>query len=171
MQRYKKSWFLAKNGYLGGKIFFLMLKEQIYQACLDHVAHNIETLQASIRAAQETSQAETKSSAGDKYETTRAMMQIDIETHTKRLNEAQNLQTTLLQIAWQDVHEWVKVGSLVTTNQGVFFIAIGIGQVRIEGQAYFVVSPTSPIGACLLKKKVHDTFTFLQKKYEVLAIA
>lgn len=148
-----------------------MLKEQIYQACLDHVAHNIETLQASIRAAQETSQAETKSSAGDKYETTRAMMQIDIETHTKRLNEAQNLQTTLLQIAWQDVHEWVKVGSLVTTNQGVFFMAIGIGQVRIEGQAYFVVSPTSPIGTCLLKKKVHDTFTFLQKKYEVLAIA
>jgi hypothetical protein len=156
--------------YLGRKIF-LMLKEQIYQACLDRVAHNIETLQASICAAQETSSAETKSSAGDKYETTRAMMQIEIESYTKRLVEAQKLQMTLLQIPWQDVYEWVKVGSLVTTNQGVFFIAIGIGQLSIEGRVYFVVSPASPIGACLLKKKVHDTFTFLQKKYEILAIA
>lgn len=148
----------------------MTLKEQIYQNCLAYIADKIQSTQQSILSAQETSHAETKSSAGDKYETTRAMMQIDIETHTKRLAEAQDLQQTLLQINWQASHEKVGLGSLVYTNQGAFFIAIGIGQLKITDQTYFVISPTAPIANSLMRKKVGDSFVFNQKSYQILDI-
>jgi hypothetical protein len=146
------------------------IKHRLLEACLAYVQHKIQTFQASLQAAQETSQSETKSSAGDKYETTRAMMQIDIENYTKSLAEAQNLQQTLTQIIFQPVYETVAVGSLVQTNYGTFFIAIGVGQLKLEDQTYFVVSASSPIGALLLKKKVGEQFTFNQKNYQVLEI-
>ncbi len=146
-------------------------KQSIYDACLAYVVGKVQTAQESIAAAQETSHAETKSSAGDKYETTRAMMQIDIETHTRRLAEAQNLQKTLQQINLQATYAQVGFGSLVHTSQGFFFVAIGIGQLAVGDGLCFVVSPISPIGAVLMHKKVGECFAFNQKKYEILAIS
>lgn len=146
------------------------LKATIYKHCLDFVAQKILACQECIQAAQETSKGETKSSAGDKYETTRAMMQIEIENNTKRLVEAQELQKILLQITWQERYEMVGMGSLVKTNHGIFFIAIGIGQLKIDTLPYFIVSPASPIGGALMKKKVSESFTFLSKNYEILEI-
>ncbi len=149
----------------------MSLKEIIYQKCLDFVTSTVLTAQESIRAARETSHAETKSSAGDKYETTRAMMQIEIENNSKRLAEARTLQNTLLQITFLEKYELVTIGSLVQTNQGLFFIAIGIGQVRIDLDTYFVISPTAPIGELLMRKKVGDAFFFNKKNYLVLEIS
>ncbi len=146
------------------------LKNQIYQRCLLQIEQNIQMQQNSIDNAQETSQSDTKSSAGDKYETTRAMMQIEIENNTKRLQEAQQQQKILSQINWQETFINVNLGSLVMTNQGTFFVAVGIGQLKLDEQKYFVISPQSPIGALLMHKKVGDAFVFMQKNYEVLEI-
>lgn len=148
----------------------MTLKEHIHKQCLAYIADRIQTAQQSIASAQETSHSETKSSAGDKYETTRAMMQIDIERHSKRLAEAQDLQQILLQINVQARQEIVGLGSLVHTNQGDFFIAIGIGQLKVIDKMYFVISPTAPIACLLMKKRVGDSFIFNQKNYVILEI-
>jgi len=47
---------------------------------------------------------------------------------------------------------------------------IGLGQVKIEKDVYFVISPDSPIGALLMNKKIQDTFQFNQKTYEIQEI-
>ncbi len=150
----------------------MTLKNQIHNACLLYVAQNIEMLQNNIRVAQESSQSDTKSSAGDKYETTRAMMQIEIENCSKRLQEAQKQYQILSEITAKSIDSVsnVGLGSLVLTNKGDFFVSVGIGQLEVANKKYFVISPQSPIGEMLMRKKVGESFIFREIKYELLEI-
>jgi hypothetical protein len=148
----------------------MSIKELIYEKCIEFVAKKISLSQQNIYLAQQTANSETKSSAGDKYETTRAMMQIEIQNSSKRLAEAQDLQSALQKIALQNQCEFVAVGSLVQTTQGTFFIAIGMGQLSLDDKCYFVVSPHSPIGSLLLRKALGEEFQFNHKAYKILDI-
>lgn len=146
------------------------MKKLLHQKCLEIIENKLLVIQQNIDAAQQTANEDTKSSAGDKYETTRAMMQIEIENNTKRLMEVRELKKILTQIIFQNNYQFVVVGSLVMTNQGKFFISIGLGQIFLEDDKYFVVSINSPIGALLLGKKINDTIIFNQKEYQILDI-
>lgn len=147
----------------------MITKNQIHKACLSYVAQNIEMLQDNIRVAQESSQSDTKSSAGDKYETTRAMMQIEIENCSKRLQDAQKQYQILIEMTLHD-NPSVGLGSLVLTNKGSFFVSVGIGQLAIEDKKYFIISPQSPIAELLMRKKLGESFVFREIKYEILEI-
>jgi hypothetical protein len=146
------------------------LKELLQKKCLQIVENQIDTAQKGILEAQQAANEDTKSSAGDKYETTRAMMQIEIENCSKRLAESQKLQNILNQIIFQQAYEVAIIGSLVMTNQGNFFLAIGIGKIEIEKQTFFAISPASPIGEKLYHKKVGEEFMFNGKKFVISSI-
>jgi sortase (surface protein transpeptidase) len=55
------------------------LKTRLHSLCVSYVGQRIETAQRAIAIAQASANEETKSSAGDKYETGRAMAQLEIE--------------------------------------------------------------------------------------------
>ena len=55
------------------------LKEELYNQCLNYVQSRMDAAQQGIDEAQQASKDDTKSSAGDKYETGRAMMQQQTE--------------------------------------------------------------------------------------------
>lgn len=58
-------------------------------------------------------------------------------------------------------------GNAVETSQGNFYIAISAGQLKVNGQTYFAVSPATPIGSKLMGLKVGEGFTFNGKNYKV----
>ena len=60
---------------------------------------------------------ESKSSAGDKHETGRAMLQIERENAGHQLKEIENLQSLILKIDINVVLDYARLGSLVYTNQ------------------------------------------------------
>lgn len=123
-----------------------------------------------MRTAQESANSETKSSAGDKYETGRAMAQLERDRHAQLLAEAQRMLADLEKIN-PDITLSVAVpGSLVQTSRGTFFISISAGKLTVEGADYFAVSPASPIGALLLGKRVGDVVTFNRMSYAVLGV-
>ena len=88
-----------------------ILKDLLYQKCFELVENQILSSQKRIEEAQNAANAETKSSAGDKYETTRAMMQIEIENCSKQLAESQKLHNTLKQIVFQSNYQNVVLRS------------------------------------------------------------
>ncbi len=145
-------------------------KELLYEKCLQFVDNQIIVAKKGIDEAQQAANEDTKSSAGDKYETTRAMMQIEIENCSKRLSESQKLHNILKQITFQQHYQAVVSGSLVITNQGNYFLAIGIGKIEVENQAFFVISPASPVGEKLNHKKVKDEFLWNGKQFIILEI-
>jgi len=146
------------------------LKSALYQACLDFIGIRMETAKTALAQAQEASNDDTKSSAGDKFETTREMMQQDIFRNKKLLADAEQNLNLLLSLEEVPLTEVVKNGSLVVTTQGIFYISISAGQLRIGDTVAFAISAASPVGQLMLNKKVGEVFTFNQKEYKIEAV-
>ncbi|GAB4022984.1 hypothetical protein GCM10028773_38230 [Spirosoma koreense] len=123
-----------------------------------------------MEAAQEAANSESKSSAGDKYETGRAMAQLERDRNAQLLAEALKLSQELSRLNVEKTYEIVQPGSLVLTNRGAFFVSISAGKLTLEGQDYFAISPASPIATVLSGRKAGDTLTFNKLTYEVLRI-
>lgn len=143
------------------------IKKQLYDYCVEFLNRRIDTAQDAIRVAQESANDETKSSAGDKYETGRAMMQLEIEKNATQLEEALKQKKILNGINIDQQPLKIQNGSLVVTTNGTFFIAISVGMVVIEDKRFAVVSAQSPIGSRLIGLKPGDSFSFGNKTYKV----
>jgi hypothetical protein len=148
----------------------ITVKEQLYQQCLDYVAQRIDVASKAIKMAQDSADEETKSSAGDKYETGRAMMQLEMEKYSAQLAEATRLRDMLERINIHAAGDTVRPGSAVTTDQGNFFIAISAGQLKAGTETFFAVSPVTPIGMKLMGLKEKESFEFNKKVYRVKRI-
>lgn len=146
------------------------MKNSLYQLCLNFVEQRIKTATEALQQAQEASNDDTKSSAGDKFETGREMAQQDINRNKQLLADAQQQKAILLSL--KDIGETQKVrnGSLVITNQGNFYISISAGQLQLEGKTYFAISAASPIGKSLIGKTVGEEFVFNGRAYSVMEV-
>ena len=136
------------------------VKQQLFKACRDFVLEKEKTVKEIISSNQNALHSETKSSAGDKHETGRAMLQLEMEKAGQQLAVIDQIKMTLEKVALNDNSEIVKLGSLVTTNKHHYFLAISVGEIQIDNKKYYAVSIASPIGKLLLGKKVGDEFTF-----------
>jgi len=121
------------------------LKEKLYEQCLLFVQKRLANIQQAIDNAGESANDETKSSAGDKHETGRAMAQLEQEKNSKQLSEAIELKKQLEKINPNQQSEKVAAGSIVATNKGRFYISISAGKLIVDKEIFFAVSPTSPI--------------------------
>ncbi|ARK10551.1 3-oxoacyl-ACP synthase [Fibrivirga algicola] len=146
-----------------------MLKQSIYNQCLAYVQQRIDTATEAMRAAQESANSESKSSAGDKYETGRAMAQLERDRHAQLLADAQRMKQELEHIDLAPA-TLVRAGSLVKTGRGTFFISISAGRISVAGDDYMAVSAASPIGAALRGKHVGDTAVFNNIQYVIEAL-
>ena len=124
----------------------------------------MQAAQEAMQNAQDSANEETKSSAGDKYETGRAMAQIERDRHAQLFDQLRQERAVLDRIDPDFVFQRVGLGALVTTSVGVFFVSISAGMVVIDGQKVIAMSPQSPLGASLMGKQAGDSFLFQQKK-------
>lgn len=146
------------------------LKAALYEACMRFILGRIETAETALAQAQEASNDDTKSSAGDKFETTREMMQQDISRNKKLLADATQQLALLKSLEAAPRAELVKNGSLVVTSQGIFYLAISAGQLTAAGKTAFGISAASPVGQLMIGKRVGDSFSFNQKAFEIKEI-
>lgn len=146
------------------------LKRELYTLCVDYVRARIETAKQAIDDAQQSASEETKSSAGDKYETGREMMQQETDRNQAQLNEANKLLIALNQINVDGSSSTANPGSLVITDNGKFYLSVSAGALSLNGEGYFAVSPASPIGGKLLGRKAGDEFNLNGKQYKIKEI-
>lgn len=146
------------------------MKQSLYQLCLDFIEQRIKTATEALQQAQEASNDDTKSSAGDKFETGREMAQQDINRNKQLLADAQQQKSLLLSLKDIGVLPKARNGSLVVTNQGSFYISISAGQLQVDGKTYFAISAASPIGKLLIGKAIGEEFTFNGKTYSVIEV-
>lgn len=150
----------------------MKLSENLYALCLEFIDNRIKTIRQAMQETQQSADEETKSSAGDKYETGLSMMQLDMEKQAEQLNEAIRTRTALEQVKMLDEisvagNGAVKPGSAVETSSGNFYIAISAGQLKVNNQVYFAVSPATPIGSKLMGLKTGESFSFNGKNFTV----
>ncbi len=145
------------------------VKEQLYEACCDFVKKKETAILKTVQSHQEALNSESKSSAGDKHETGRAMLQLEMEKASQQLEVVHKMKTVLQRIAISILSTTAKLGSLVLTDSGNYFLSISAGEFKIGGTSYYAVSTSSPIGKLLLGKQAGDTVT-LQKEIQITEV-
>jgi len=105
-----------------------------------------------------------KSSAGDKFETSRALMQTEYDKIDNQLLILKNQLRAIKSISLSDKKRKVGVGSFITTNKSFYFISIGLGKQIIDNNDIYVISLSSPIGKLLNNKKKGDKIVFNNKE-------
>ncbi|MES2619804.1 MAG: 3-oxoacyl-ACP synthase [Bacteroidota bacterium] len=147
------------------------LKQQLHQLCIEKLDASMASAQQAIDEARAAQKEETKSSAGDKFETTREMMTQEIEKGTALLSKLAEDRNRLLSILQNDSSESVQQGSMVITNLGKFYVGVSIGAVTMNGEKYQTISSFSPIGQLMISKKAGEKFELHEKEYVIKEIA
>jgi len=144
----------------------LARKEKLHAACVAYVDERISFLNETIQETQNSANNESRSSMGDKYETTRSMMHLENEQMSIQLKEAINLKKIIDQIPVVP-SKFVVPGALVYTNKGNFYFAISMGKITIGKDDFMAVSIASPLGQAFYEKCKGDTVSVNRTKYTI----
>ena len=141
-------------------------KKEIQTLCIQVLYKQLSRLAEMMAYAQKEANQETKSSAGDKYETGRSMMQLEKEKYAMQHSRVSK-QLKILQKLDLGSHHEVKEGSLVYTNIGTFFIAVGMEPQHVDNETITCISLFTPIGACLEGLEEGDIIDFRDQEIEI----
>ena len=145
-------------------------KRQVYQLCESEIASKIAQLLQVLKDLKISAANETKSTAGDKYETALAMLQIEQANVNKQLQIFKDQQLALQKINPAYQVSIVGLGSLVSTDVNYFFLSVAVGKIEVDGVTVFAISPLSPLGAKLLGLQKGDTVSVNNRAYCILNV-
>lgn len=123
-----------------------------------------------IAALDEAAARETKSSAGDKYETAREMIAQSRRLMDGNLAEASAGLEALDRMAAAPPAPVITFGSLVETSQGWLLMGVSLGEVELAGVPIRTASLGSPIGMALKGKKAGESVAWRGSSMEILSI-
>jgi transcription elongation GreA/GreB family factor len=96
------------------------------------------------------------------------MLQQEKDKHALQLAQSLELRQ---QLEWLDPnigHDDVQVGSLVRTSEGLYYLAVSLGKIKVESQTVYALSTAAPLGQELLHKRVGEKFVFQGRRVEIL---
>ncbi|MFI5205202.1 MAG: hypothetical protein ACHQF2_11960 [Flavobacteriales bacterium] len=135
-------------------------KKKIHEACLLQLNERITAIETSINDTRLSSQNETKSSAGDKHETARAMAHLEMEKNQQSLQQLLKMRYALKQ----------STPTLLETCKGYFYISVALGKIMAENKTVMVISPSSPLGSELINAGENESVEVNRIKYSVISI-
>tara|TARA_R110002073_G_scaffold123234_1_gene266799 strand:+ start:88332 stop:88781 length:450 start_codon:yes stop_codon:yes gene_type:complete len=147
------------------------IKEELYKQCVAYVDERLKTIENTISSNQKALGSETKSSAGDKHETGRAMLQLEMEKAGQQLAAIQQMKVTLSKIDISKKSTLASLGALVETNLGTYFLSISSGRLIACDKPFFAISASSPIGKLLLGKKEGERLFWNGKEINIQKIS
>ena len=139
------------------KIFF---KTMLKDFAAKIINERITSLKLNIANAQEAANSEEKSSAGDKYETSRAMSHLEKDMQTKQLSENMKELSFLHAVNINTICMEAAAGAYLRCDKVSFFIAAGLGKQIINDEKIFFLSPHSPLAKSIQHKKKGENFLF-----------
>lgn len=136
------------------------LKQQLIEVCENYVEARISRVLAGIKDLDEALKMESKSSAGDKYETGRAMINLEFDKLLIQLEQYKGLKKTLAFAVQNPNSGKIGLGSVVKTSAANYFLSIPAGEILVENEKFYAIGINSPIAQALLGKKEKEDFGF-----------
>ena len=146
------------------------IKLKVYEAIQAQLIQNKQLIINSLNDLTNDAKNDTKSTAGDKHETGRAMMQHEQEKLRIQLTEIEQQLTLLQKINPENKAAKIQLGSMVQTDKACFYISIAYGQIAIDDTNIFVISSIAPIAQQMLGKSINDQFEMNGLTYTINAI-
>ena len=147
----------------------LELKQRAHQQCLHWVKAKITDLEHIIGQMDQSGEVDTKSSMGDKYETSQAMMHLEKEKYQSQMAPVLSLQKVLYQINPQTSSQVIALGTFLDTDQGYIYLSIPAGVLTLEDMEFTAISPTSPLGQAFKEAELDQPFNFRGRSYRLQA--
>jgi hypothetical protein len=140
------------------------LKKRALVQAKAKVEDQVKVMRQELVELQRSSEADTKSSMGDKYETSREMIQQERDKIMSQLSLLQMQLIALDQVNLERLHAQVENGSLVIASSNCYFICASLGIIKSEVPVFFI-SSQAPIAQALMGKKTGDEVTFNGQKF------
>ena len=150
-----------------GENLTITFKQKVFDKCLNILNEKSNTLNTVLLELTDELKNDTKSSMGDKHETSRSMNQLEQEKVSNQITEL-NKQLTILQhlnIQLKPVR--IILGSLIQTNLGLLFIAVGLGKIKVDNTNVIVISAHSPLGLAFLGKSIGENILLNDSQYSI----
>lgn len=147
-----------------------MDKHQVIDLCRDKIKKQLAQIQQQLEGIQEARAQETKSSAGDKYETGREMLQSEEDRIQNQQDMHQMLLKELDATSNLASNGLIQKGSLVQTQDNWYYLSIPVGKLSLDQGDCYVISMSSPLGKELLGKAKEDRFTFRGQEMQILNV-
>ena len=135
-----------------------MTKIQIINICQEHLTKKMAIINQALQQTQASSNDDTKSSAGDKHETSRAMAHIENERLAKQLSVLIQQNESLNIINPEIKNKKIALGSFVKTKTINLFISTGLGKIIDSKIEFYAISSNSPVAINLLGKTIGEEF-------------
>ena len=120
------------------------IKAKLYDFCVTVIEEKLSVINSVLDNAQDSANHETKSTAGDKHDTSRELLHQERNKAAQNLNNQLMKRRTLIQLNNFPSSVNVGFGSLLNTNQGWVFIGLSIGNIQFNEEQVLCVSPISP---------------------------
>jgi len=147
-----------------------MFKDKVLNEIAVSLRDKILIIENELKILSEEKNDITKSSAGDKFETSRSTMQIEHDKLSNQLIQKKNQLKKIELIDTKKKYKSVNYGSLVITDTNYYLISVGLGPYIIDNHSVYAISLSSPIGKILLNKKKDDSFIFNDNKEKIIDI-
>ena len=138
----------------------MLTKSEVIAELDKQLLSKLSYLRTNLQQAIVSRNSDTKSSAGDKFETSREMAQIEIHKIETEILKTQQFITDLFS---KDIQ-------FIITDKGAFLISIPFGKLMVSGTEVFCISKTAPITSPLINTKVSASFDYRGVAYNVLDI-
>lgn len=148
----------------------IAFKNKLKLAGQQIIEQRIAVARRLINNAQEAANSEEKSSAGDKYETARAMNQLEKEMHSKQQAQQVKELALLHEVKTDVVYTKVFPGACIECAGMIFFIAAGLGKQTIDDRLIIYLSPLAPLAKTLHNKTAGNSFLFNGKEVNIEAV-
>ena len=110
----------------------IKFKELLKKECGFLLKNRSINSNSAMQDSQESANNQEKSSAGDKYETSRAMGQIDRDMYAYQLLEAEKDLNIITNLEIDKINQVIKPGSVFEINSQLIFVAIGLGKILVN---------------------------------------
>ena len=140
-------------------------KQQIVIKYKQQINERIQTFREMIVDLSEDAKNDAKGSAGDKHETTLAMMHIEQEKLNQKLKEFLGLKNTVDGIDFEQSKTKIGLGSLVLANEIYFLISVSLPKIEVDNKMVFAISPQAPLAEKLMGKEINQTIQVNELNY------
>ena len=148
----------------------MTFKQKIKSHYQKLLSGKINELRFMISDLAQDAQNDAKGSAGDKHETALSMMHLEQEKLNQKLAEIIEQKNVVDKIDADAIHNKIALGSLVQTNDMLFYISAALPKIQLENKTIIAVSPQSPLGSQLLGKSLGDEIVINTNRFQIKAI-
>jgi transcription elongation GreA/GreB family factor len=146
-------------------------KEDYVNACITVLKEKIKGINDIMNETQSSANSDTKSSAGDKHDTSRAMAHLENERLGRKLKVLENQMETIYSINPESSNSKISLGSIIECEDFTFFISTGLGKLMLKANLmFYAIAIDSPIAINLKSKKIGEIISIGNKTQKIIKI-